>query len=49
MQTVSSVLLAFDRANNNYPLPILYTSVLQKLGMEMDSFATSTGTMTGLT
>ena len=40
--------LAFDR-ENNYPLPNLYVSLLQKTGLEFDRFATSTGTMTGLT
>ena len=39
--------LAFDR-QNNYPLPNLFVSMLQKMGIETDSFATSTGTMTGL-
>ncbi|EMI22811.1 secreted protein containing DUF1552 [Rhodopirellula maiorica SM1] len=39
--------LAFDR-KNNYPLPNLYVSMLQNLGMEIDQFATSTGTMNGL-
>ncbi|GAA5508481.1 DUF1552 domain-containing protein [Novipirellula caenicola] len=39
--------LAFDR-KNNYPLPNLYVSMLQNLGMEIDQFATSTGTMSGL-
>ena len=39
--------LAFDQ-QNNYPLPKLYVSALQRLGIEKDSFATSTGTMTGL-
>ena len=39
--------LAFDQ-QNNYPLPNLYLSVLQKTGLEFDRFATSTGTMTGL-
>lgn len=39
--------LAFDR-KNNYPLPNLYLSVLQRTGLEVDRFATSTGTMTGL-
>lgn len=39
--------LAFDR-ENNYPLPNLFVSTLQKMGIETDSFATSTGTMTGL-
>lgn len=39
--------LAFDR-KNNYPLPNLYVSVLQRTGLEMNRFATSTGTMTGL-
>ena len=36
--------LAFDR-NNNYPLPNLFVSVLQRNGMETDRFATSTGAM----
>jgi hypothetical protein len=39
--------LAFDR-QNNYPLPNLYLSVLQRTGLEVEQFATSTGTMTGL-
>ncbi len=39
--------LAFDQ-RNNYPLPNLYVSILQNLGMEIDQFATSTGTMNGL-
>lgn len=39
--------LAFSQTNN-YPLPNLYLSMLQNLGMEADSFATSTGTMKGL-
>ena len=36
--------LAHDR-KKNYPLPNLYLSVLQKTGLEVDRFATSTGTM----
>lgn len=39
--------LAFDQ-KNNYPLPNLFVSVLQQTGLEVDQFATSTGTMTGL-
>lgn len=39
--------LAFDR-RNNYPLPNLYVSLLQQVGLETDTFASSTGTMTGL-
>ena len=39
--------LAFDRANN-YPLPNLFVSMLQSMGIEADKFATSTGTMRGL-
>jgi hypothetical protein len=39
--------LAFD-ANNNYPLPNLYVTMLQRLGLEIDRFASSTGTMSGL-
>ncbi|MCC9607301.1 DUF1552 domain-containing protein [Blastopirellula sp. JC732] len=39
--------LAFDQ-KKNYPLPNLYLSMLQKTGLEVDQFATSTGTMTGL-
>jgi hypothetical protein len=39
--------LAFSRSKN-YPLPNLYVSVLQRTGLEVDKFATSTGTMTGL-
>lgn len=39
--------LAFDR-NHNYPLPNMYVSILQQTGLEVDRFASSTGTMTGL-
>lgn len=39
--------LAFDQ-NDNYPLPNLYVSMLQRLGLETDVFASSTGTMSGL-
>ncbi len=39
--------LAFDR-EHNYPLPNLFVSALQRLGIEEDKFATSTGTMRGL-
>jgi hypothetical protein len=39
--------LAFDR-KNNYPLPNLFVSMLQRLGVETDQFASSTGTMRGL-
>lgn len=39
--------LAFDR-NNNYPLPNLFVSMLQQMGLEFDSFASATGTMRGL-
>ena len=40
--------LAFDQ-KNNYPLPNLYLNVLQHAGLGFDSFATSTGTMKGIT
>ena len=39
--------LAFDRTDN-YPLPNLFVSALQSMGIETDKFATSTGTMQGL-
>lgn len=39
--------LAFNR-KHNYPLPNLFVSMLQRLGVEADQFATSTGTMRGL-
>ncbi|HTU68262.1 MAG TPA: DUF1552 domain-containing protein [Steroidobacteraceae bacterium] len=39
--------LAFDRAQN-YPLPNLFVSMLQRMGLEEDRFASSTGTMRGL-
>lgn len=39
--------LAFDQ-NNNYPLPNLFVSMLQRLGIEVDSFGTGTTTMNGL-
>jgi BMFP domain-containing protein YqiC len=39
--------LAFD-TNHNYPLPNLFVSMLQRMGIESDKFASSTGTMRGL-
>ena len=39
--------LAFDRAHNE-PLPNLFVSMLQRLGIETDSFASSKGTLRGL-
>lgn len=39
--------IAFDQ-ENNYPLPNLYLSALQRAGLEAEKFATSTSTMTGL-
>jgi len=35
-------------AKKNYPLPNLYVSMLQRLGIEADQFASSTGTLRGL-
>ncbi|MGI9471640.1 MAG: DUF1552 domain-containing protein [Rubripirellula sp.] len=40
--------LVFDR-DNNYPLPNLFVSMLQRLGIETNTFATATGPMDGLT
>ncbi|MBL9153798.1 MAG: DUF1552 domain-containing protein [Verrucomicrobiales bacterium] len=39
--------LAFD-AKNNYPLTNLFVSLLQRLGIETDTFSTGTGPMRGL-
>lgn len=39
--------LAFD-TDRNYPLPNLFVSMLQRMGLETDKFASSTGTMRGL-
>ncbi len=39
--------LAFDK-ENNYPLANLYVSMLQRLGIESDSFSSGKGTMRGL-
>jgi BMFP domain-containing protein YqiC len=39
--------LAFDR-ERNYPLPNLFVSVLQRMGIPENSFASGTGTMRGL-
>jgi hypothetical protein len=39
--------LAFSR-EQNYPLPNLYVSMLQRMGIEAERFASSTGTMRGL-
>ena len=39
--------LVFDR-DRNYPLPNLFVSILQRMGIEADHFASSTGAMRGL-
>lgn len=39
--------LAFDK-QNNYPLPNLFVSMLQRMGIETDRFASGTSTMRGL-
>jgi hypothetical protein len=39
--------LAFDR-QQNYPLPNLFLSMLHRMGIEADKFASSTGTLSGL-
>jgi hypothetical protein len=39
--------LAFDR-EHNYPLPNLFVSMLQRMGIETERFASATGTMRGL-
>lgn len=39
--------LAFDR-KDNYPLPNLFVSLLQQVGMQTDSFATGNSRLTGL-
>ena len=39
--------LAFD-TDRNYPLPNLFVSMLQRMGIEADKFASSTGSMRGL-
>src|SRR4051794_26193464 len=39
--------IAFDR-ERNYPLPNLFVSVLQRMGIEVNSFASGTGTMRGM-
>jgi Protein of unknown function (DUF1552) len=39
--------LVFDQ-QQNYPLPNLFVSILQRMGIEQDKFASSTGTMRGL-
>ena len=39
--------LAFDKTNNE-PLPNLFVSMLQRLGIEADQFASSKGTLKGL-
>jgi hypothetical protein len=39
--------LAFDR-ERNYPLPNLFVSILQRMGIEASTFASVTGTMRGL-
>src|SRR5215510_8930143 len=39
--------IAFDM-QHNYPLPNLFVSMLQRMGLESDRFATASGTMRGL-
>lgn len=39
--------LGFDK-DRNYPLPNLFVSMLQRMGLETDKFASATGTMRGL-
>jgi hypothetical protein len=39
--------LAFD-TQHNYPLPNLFVSMLQRMGLETDRFASATGVMRGL-
>lgn len=39
--------LGFD-TSHNYPLPNLFVSMLQRMGIEADKFASATGTMRGL-
>ena len=39
--------LAFDQ-NNNHPLPQLFVTMLQRMGMETDTFAGTSGTLPGL-
>jgi hypothetical protein len=39
--------LAFDK-ENNYPLPNLFVSMMQRMGVEEERFASSTGSMRGL-
>ncbi len=39
--------LAFNR-QHNYPLPNLFVSMLQRMGLETDQFASRAGMMTGL-
>jgi hypothetical protein len=39
--------LAFD-TSRNYPLPNLFVSMMQRMGIQSDRFASSTGTMRGL-
>jgi hypothetical protein len=39
--------LAFDRSRN-YPLPNLFVSMLQRMGIELANFGPSSGTMRGL-
>lgn len=39
--------LACDQ-RNNYPLPNLYLNAFQRMGLEFEKFATSTGRMDGL-
>jgi len=39
--------IAFD-TERNYPLPNLFVSMLQRMGLDVDKFASSTGSMRGL-
>jgi hypothetical protein len=39
---------SFMRYRGNYPLPNMFVSMLQRMALETDKFASSTGTMRGL-
>ena len=45
---VQSMIVWAQQNKDNYPLPNLFVSMLQRMGIESDKFATSTGTMQGL-
>ena len=46
--TTTNMPVILAGGGRNYPLPNLFVSMLQRMGIESDRFASATGTMRGL-